>query len=63
MSGFDVYDDRAAVVATNATTTFYTERADVETFSDLFARVSSVASYDDDARELLQAAAAALPST
>lgn len=63
MSGFDVYDDRAAVVATNAATTFYTERADVDTFSDLFARVSAVASYDNDARDLLRNAADTLPTS
>lgn len=62
MSGFDVYDDRAAVVATNASTTFYTERADVELFSELFVRISSVASYDDEARDLLRKAADALPA-
>ena len=62
MSGFDVYDERAAIVATNAATTFYTEKADVQAFAELFARVSAAASYDGDARTLLRAAAEALPS-
>lgn len=61
MSGFDVYDDRAAVVATNATTSFFTESADVQTFTELFARVRAAAVFGDPARELLRHAAADLP--
>jgi transcriptional regulator with XRE-family HTH domain len=54
LHGFDVYDDRTAIVGTLVTTAVITESADVARHVEVFAAVSAVAEFGDGAREVLR---------
>jgi hypothetical protein len=54
LHGFDLYDDRAAIVGTLATTAVITEPADVALHVEMFAAVGAVAEFGDSAREVLR---------
>ncbi len=58
VAGFDLYDERAVVVGTDAGTTFITDPPDVASYLRLFAELAALASYDDDAQAVLQRIAA-----
>jgi transcriptional regulator with XRE-family HTH domain len=53
MHGFDVYDERAAIIGTEIATAFLTNPHDVAALGKLFADLEAVASYDRDARRVL----------
>lgn len=50
---FHLYGDRTAVVATDAGTTFLTEREDLDGFAAMFRRLADVAVYGADAHALI----------
>lgn len=54
VAGFDIFDERACVVGTDAGTTFLTDPRDVASYVRLFADLSAVASFDGDARAVLR---------
>ncbi|MGH3826659.1 MAG: helix-turn-helix domain-containing protein [Pseudonocardiaceae bacterium] len=58
VAGFDLYDDRAVIVGTDAGTTFLADPPDVASYVRLFADLAAVASYDDDALAVLCGVAA-----
>ena len=65
VAGFDLYDDRAVIVGTDAGTTFFTDPPDVASYVRLFADLAAVASYDNAALAVLRSVAAdyrSLPS-
>lgn len=53
MHGFDLHDERAAIVGTETATAFLTNPHDVVAYSKLFAELEALASFDDDARTIL----------
>lgn len=53
LHGFDLYDERAVIVGTLATTAVITEPADVRLHVDLLASLSDAADFADDARRAL----------
>ncbi|MGH3985232.1 MAG: helix-turn-helix domain-containing protein [Pseudonocardiaceae bacterium] len=65
IAGFDLYDERAVIVGTDAGTTFLTDPPDVASYVRLFADLAALASYDDAALTVLRGIAAdyrSLPS-
>jgi transcriptional regulator with XRE-family HTH domain len=50
LHGFDLYDERAAIVGTLATTAVITEPADVRLHIDMFASLSDAADFGEGAR-------------
>ncbi|MGH3829558.1 MAG: helix-turn-helix domain-containing protein [Pseudonocardiaceae bacterium] len=58
VAGFDLYDDRAVIVGTDAGTTFLTNPPDVASYVRLFADLAAVASYDGAALAVLRSVAA-----
>ncbi len=55
LHGFDLYDERAVIVGTLATTAVITEPADVRLHIDVLESLSEAADFDDAARETLTA--------
>ena len=55
LHGFDLYDDRAVIVGTLATTAVITDPDDVALHLDLLGRLEPLADYDDAARNTLTA--------
>jgi hypothetical protein len=53
LHGFDVYDERAAIVATIAATALMTDPQDVEAHTKMLEQLSEVAVYGDQARAVL----------
>jgi transcriptional regulator with XRE-family HTH domain len=53
LHGFDLYDERAVIVGTLATTAIITDPADVRLHVDLLASLTEVADFDGAARETL----------
>jgi transcriptional regulator with XRE-family HTH domain len=53
LHGFDLYDERAAIVGTLATTAIITEPADVRLHVDMFASLTEAADFGDAARATL----------
>lgn len=53
MHGFDLYDQRAAIVGTETATAFLSNPHDVAAYTKLFADLEAVASFGDVAREVL----------
>jgi hypothetical protein len=53
LHGFDLYDERAVIVGTLATTSIITEPADVRLHIDLLGSLIDTADFDDAARETL----------
>lgn len=53
MHGFDLYDERAVIVGTLATTAILTDPDDVALHVDLLATLAAAANNDDDARRSL----------
>jgi hypothetical protein len=53
LHGFDLYDERAAIVGTLATTAIITEPADVRLHVEMLAELTSAADFGDDARQAL----------
>ncbi len=65
VAGFDLYDERAVIVGTDAGTTFLTDPPEVASYSRLFADLATLASYGDAALAVLRRTAAdyrSLPS-
>lgn len=65
VAGFDLYDERAVIVGTEAGTTFLTDPLEVAPYLHLFADLAALASYDDAALTVLRGIAAdyrSLPS-
>jgi len=58
VAGFDLYDERAVIVGTDAGTTFLTDPPDVASYVRLFADLAAVASFDDAALAVLHGIAA-----
>lgn len=58
VAGFDLYDERAVIVGTEAGTTFLTDPHDVAPYLRLFADLAALASYDDAALTVLRRIAA-----
>lgn len=56
-AGFDLYDQRAAIVGTETATAFLTDPLDVTAYDKLFAELEAVASFGDRGREWLAEAA------
>ncbi len=54
MSGFDVYDRRAAIVGTVTGTAFLTARGDVDTYADLFGELAELAVFGADAARVFR---------
>ncbi|MGH3511420.1 MAG: DUF5753 domain-containing protein [Pseudonocardiaceae bacterium] len=52
-SGFDIYDNRAVIVGTETATAFLADRQDVDQYLKLFSELEEVASFDDEARQVL----------
>jgi Domain of unknown function (DUF5753) len=55
LHGFDLYDERAVIVGTLATTAIITEPADVRLHIDMLESLTGAADFDDAARETLAA--------
>jgi hypothetical protein len=55
LHGFDLYDERAVIVGTLATTAIITEPADVRLHIDMLESLTAAADFDDAARETLAA--------
>ncbi len=53
LHGFDLYDERAVIVGTLATTAIITEPADVRLHIDMLESLTEAADFGDDARETL----------
>lgn len=53
LHGFDLYDERAVIIGTLATTAILTDPDDVALHVDLLATLAAAANYDDDARRSL----------
>jgi hypothetical protein len=53
LHGFDLYDERAVIVGTLATTAIITEPADIRLHIDLLGSLTDTADFDDAARETL----------
>ena len=53
LHGFDLYDERAVIVGTLATTAIITEPADVRLHIDMLESLTQAADFGDDARETL----------
>ncbi len=53
LNGFDVYDRRAVIVGTVATTAILTEPADVDLHLEMLDALARLADYDDAARATL----------
>jgi hypothetical protein len=53
LHGFDLYDERAVIVGTLATTAVITEPADVRLHIDMLTTLNAVADFDDAARAAL----------
>ncbi|MGH3586564.1 MAG: Scr1 family TA system antitoxin-like transcriptional regulator [Pseudonocardia sp.] len=53
LHGFDLYDERAVIVGTLATTAIITEPADVRPHIDMFASLADAADFGDTARSRL----------
>jgi hypothetical protein len=58
VAGFDLYDERAVIVGTDAGTTFITDPSEVTSYLRLFADLEALASFDDDALAVLRGIAA-----
>lgn len=58
VAGFDLYDERAVIVGTEAGTTFLTDPHDVAPYLRLFADLAALACYDDAALTVLRRIAA-----
>lgn len=57
LHGFDVYDERAALVGTETATAFLTDSRDVGAYGKLFGLLVDAAMFGDDARAILAEAA------
>ncbi len=53
VAGFDIFDERACIVGTDAGTTFLTDPRDVAQYLRLFGDLSAFASFDADAQAVL----------
>lgn len=53
MHGFDLYDERAAIVGTLATTAIITELVDVGLHIEMFAELTAIADFGEGARQAL----------
>ena len=58
VAGFDLYDERAVIVGTEAGTTFLTDPREVAPYLGLFSDLATLASYDDAAQTVLRGIAA-----
>lgn len=55
MHGFDLFDERAALVGTETATAFLTNPADVAAYAKLFSDLEALAVFDGQARDVLAA--------